>query len=144
MWITTSQIYPNVIVPGYRFNATVWLRIHWNVSSYSITMLYNSTQLRCTRAGFTASTSSDYMAGHGRTALWLSIDGHGKGTIVAEEWYNSMDIPGPHTGSLIWAEFEALERGRSTLAIDPQTWVSDSLLNYVYFVANNCTIDLNR
>jgi hypothetical protein len=151
MWITTSEMDPSLIMPGYRFNATVWLKMSWDVQFYQLTMLFDSAQIKCIRAGFTGSTSSAYMAGKGATFEYVKIDdasNGGNGNIVATELCNGNEyIPGPHTGSLIWAEFEVTKIGRSFLSISKQsseTYVSGIFQNFANFQINKCTIDLNR
>jgi hypothetical protein len=115
MWVEPSSVTfdtSNASV-GTKFNVTVWLNMTENVFAYQIAMLYNRTQLKCTRAAFTAVTTSMYMLGHGTTASGsppvIDTSFLGNGSVLASESCTGSDlIPGPHNGSLIWAEFQVL------------------------------------
>jgi hypothetical protein len=115
MWVEPSSVTfdaSNASV-GAKFNVTVWLNMTENVFVYQIAMLYNRTQLKCARAAFTAVTTSMYMLGHGTTASGsppvIDTSFLGNGSVLASESCTGSDlIPGPHNGSLIWAEFQVL------------------------------------
>jgi hypothetical protein len=115
MWVEPSSVVfdtSNASV-GTKFNVTVWLNMTKDVFAYQIAMLYNRTQLKCTRAAFSAVTTSMYMVGHATTASGsppvIDTSFLGNGSILASESCTGTDvIPSPNSGSLIWAEFQVL------------------------------------
>ena len=130
---------------GYRFNITVWLNMSQDIFSYQIGLLYDHTQLKCTRAGFTDGGTSQYFTGHYSTALIAINMELGNGSIMAFECCLGQDcIRGPHVGSLIWAEFEVLtvpsegEKLSSKFDINTEqpknTWIC-------YCDPNSCNLD---
>jgi hypothetical protein len=115
MWIEPPSVVfdtSNASV-GTKFNVTVWLNMTKDVFTYQISMLYNRTQLKCTRSAFTGVTTSMYMVGHATTASGsppvIDTSFLGNGSILASESCTGTDnVTGPHSGSLIWAEFQVL------------------------------------
>jgi hypothetical protein len=111
MWIEPSRVSlpKNLAAVGYRFNVTIWLNMTQNIYGYQIALLYNRTQLKCDRVGFTDGRTSVYFEGH-FSAENMVIDGSlGNGSIEAWEGCMGSDyVSGPHVASLIWAEFEVL------------------------------------
>jgi hypothetical protein len=145
MWVEPSSVTfdaSNASV-GAKFNVTVWLNMTEDIFAYQIGMLYNRTQLKCARAAFTAVTTSNYFSGHSTSAPPPVIDTSflGNGSILASESTLGSDlIPGPHNGSLIWAEFQVLvvpTAGNLTSNFDistrysATTWVKDPDLNKI-------------
>jgi hypothetical protein len=111
MWIEPSRVSlpKNLAAIGYRFNVTVWLNMTQNIYAYQIALLYNGTQLKCDRAGFTDGGTSEYFTGHYSTAMIAIDGGMGNGSLMAFEGCVGSDyVSGPHVASLIWAEFEVL------------------------------------
>ena len=145
MWVEPSSVAfdaSNASV-GTKFNVTVWLNMTENIFAYQIGMLYNRTQLKCTRAAFTAGTTSTYYSGHATSAPPPVIDTSflGNGSVLASESCLGEDnVTGPHSGSLIWAELQVLvvpTAGNLTSNFDistrysATTWVKDPDLNKI-------------
>jgi len=113
MWVEPSSIVfstTNASI-GTEFNVTIWLNMTEDIFAYQIGLRYNRTQLMCTRANYTAGATSDYFKGHTTISPAPSIDGDilGNGSVLAFETVLGYDnITGPHSGSLIWAEFKIL------------------------------------
>ena len=111
MWVMPSRVglSKELASIGYRFNVTVWLNMTQNIYAYQIALLYNGTQLKCDRAGFTDGGTSEYFTGHYSTAMIAIDGGMGNGSLMAFEGCVGSDyVSGPHVASLIWAEFEVL------------------------------------
>jgi hypothetical protein len=139
MWVEPSSVAfgPSNASVGTKFNVTVWLNMTEDIFAYQIGMLYNRTQLKCARAAFTSVSTSMYMLGHSTSAPPPVIDTSflGNGSILASEsCLGSDNVTGPHSGSLIWAEFQVLvvpTAGNLTSNFDistkysATTWVKD-------------------
>jgi hypothetical protein len=112
---------------GFKFNVTVALNFTENAFAWQAVIYYNSTQLNCTRVGPTAPPSSDFMTGHSTTftkainpGSYPPVNGtppvHGtpevnatlQAVLVAETCSSPDFVPGPHSGTLFWAEFQIL------------------------------------
>jgi hypothetical protein len=114
MWVEPSSLtfteYNGSI--GRLFNITVWLNItSANVLNYQIALLYNRTQLRGVRGGFTNGTTSQFMQGHITSTAGPTIDTSflGNGSVLAFETCLGLDfIPTPRAESLVWLEFEII------------------------------------
>lgn len=147
MWVEPSSIVfstTNASI-GTEFNVTIWLNMTEDIFAYQIGLRYNRTQLMCTRANYTAGATSDYFKGHTTISPAPSIDGDilGNGSVLAFETVLGYDfIPGPHSGSLIWAEFEILTVpvwGNLTSKFDissaypTRTWVWDPIKKNLAF-----------
>jgi hypothetical protein len=143
MWVEPSLVSVPGIV-GFKFNITVAMNITENVFAYQIGLLYNRTQLMCIGAGYTAGATSTYFAGHTTNSPPPVIDTGelGNGSVLASESLLDNDfIPGPHTGSLIWAEFQILQAPSASQTFNgtfdiaslypAKTWVEDPNLNNV-------------
>ena len=112
MWVepAASNFSTATTSVGFKFNVTVAMNITENVFAYQVAMHYNRTQLKCIRAAVTAPPTSEYMSGHATTS-GISIDGgaYGNGSVVVAETCSGSDfIPGPHSGTLFWAEFQIM------------------------------------
>jgi hypothetical protein len=117
MWIEPSNygFDTNNASVGTMFNVTVAMNFTEDVFAWQVVMYYNATQLNCTRVGATAPPTSDYMAGHSTTfskainpGAYPPLNGSLQ-SVLASETASSPDfIPGPHNGTLFWAEFEIL------------------------------------
>jgi hypothetical protein len=147
MWVEPSPIVfstTNASI-GTEFNVTVCLNMTEDVFAYQIGLHYNRTQLMCNRANYTAGATSDYFKGHKTISSTPVIDGAilGNGSVLATETVYGPDfIPGPHNGSLIWAEFEILAApawGSLTSKLDisseypTRTWVWNTTKNNLAF-----------
>ena len=111
MWVEPASVVfgPANATVGTKFNVTVAMNITQNVFTYSIGMKYNRTTLKANRAGFTQPPTSNYMTGHTTVPSGPVIDTSYllNGSILASEACSSADyIPGPHSGTLMWVEFE--------------------------------------
>jgi PKD repeat protein len=151
MWVEPSTITLNNVTGyvGMKFNVTVWLNMTENIFGYEIALHYNRAQLMCTRAKFTAGTTSNYFAGHYTEISGPVIDTSylGNGSVLAFESCEASDyIPGPNNGSLIWAEFQILtvpSSGNFTSSFDitseypDNTWVKDPNLNLLSITTYN-------
>ncbi|MGD0029334.1 MAG: hypothetical protein ABSC91_10400 [Candidatus Bathyarchaeia archaeon] len=139
MWVEPNQ---SIYGAGSKFNITLWLNMTENIYGWQICLLYNRTQLMCTRAGFTNGITSDYFNGHVTVSVQPVIDTgtFGNGTIMTYEGCLGQDfISGPKSASLMWAEFQVLiatggnfssKFDISTLYPD-WTWVQDTDLNKI-------------
>jgi hypothetical protein len=121
MWIEPNQ---SACAIGNRFNVTVWLNITEDVFGCQVALLYNRTHLMCTRANHTS--TGNYFEGHGvdipSNSPRIDTSFLGNGSLLAYEGCLSLDfIAGPHSGTLIWAEFEVLTLGNSTLDLTTET-----------------------
>ncbi len=151
MWIEPSSLVfdtTNASV-GQTFNITVWMNITENVFTYQIGLHYNRTQLKATRAGYTAGATSDYFKGHTTSSPPPVIDGGSLGNASVlgfESLLGSDFIQGPHSGSLMWTEFQILivpTTGSLTSKFDisteavggANTWVLDESLFNIAFTA---------
>ncbi len=142
MWVEPNILltFDNATV-GSRFDITIWLNVTENVIAYQIGLFYNRTQLTCTQAGFT----DDFMGSppHGLSKSGPVIDGGlmGSGSLLICEECNGGDyVQGPHSGSLIWAEFQVLTEPESHANLTSKfdfsaryTWVWDPDLNIIPF-----------
>jgi hypothetical protein len=113
MWVEPSSVTFDVLNAsvGQKFNVTVWLNMTEDLFSYQIAMHYNRTLLKCTQAKFTAGGTSNYFSGHATVSPTPNIDtsSAGNGSILACEACLGDDfVAGPHSESLIWAEFQIL------------------------------------
>jgi hypothetical protein len=151
MWVNPSNVtFTNANASiGTRFNVTVWLNMTEDIFAYQVALHYNRTQLNCTRAGYTAGSTSNYFVGHAVTAPAPVIDTSslGNGSVLASESLLGDDIiPGPHSESLIWMEFKILTvpaSGNLTSKFDitteynhkpaRRTWIEDPSLNDLDF-----------
>jgi len=112
MWVEPSS---NTFVTGMlnatvgqRFNVTVWLNMTEDIYAYQVGMHFNTTQLNCTRAGYTNGAASSYFKGHTTASPGATID-NVRGTVLMFETVLGLDfIPGPRNDSLLWAEFSIL------------------------------------
>jgi uncharacterized membrane protein YdcZ (DUF606 family) len=143
MWVEPSTITLNNVTGyvGMKFNVTVWLNMTEDVYGYQIALRYDRTQLKATRARFTAGSTSNYFAPLITSAPAPAIDTSflGNGSVLAFESCLGDDlVPGPKNGSLIWIEFQILEMpvsGNLTSSFDittqypKSTWVKDPDLN---------------
>jgi len=118
MWVEPSSInLPTTTPVGYKFNVTVYLNVTTDDTfMYQIALIYNRTQLRCVRGGFTGTPplpgmsplSSEFMSGF-ITTKDIKIDTSflGNGTVlVYEALTGSEKVLPPKAASLIWLEFE--------------------------------------
>lgn len=136
---------------GYRFNVTVWLNMTQNIYSYQVGLLYNRTQLKCDRAGFTGDGTSEYFTGHySCTEMRIDTSYLGNGSVFAGECCIDSDcIVGPRAGSLIWLEFEVVAAPPSNMSFtsmfdintksedESQTYVQDCNLNLMNLALHN-------
>lgn len=114
MWIEPSSIFLTTANPahtiGYRFNVTLFLNVtREDTYAFSIVLMYNRTQLKATRANFTAPPTSEFMEGH--TTITVNLIDHpelGNGSVYAGETLLGVDFIPPHCASLFWIEFEVL------------------------------------
>jgi PKD repeat protein len=141
MWVEPSS---SVFSALANFNVTVWMNITENVFAYQVDLLYNSTQLNCTRAGYTAGGSSNYFKGHVTVSPPPVLS---TGSVLAFESLSGSDmLQGPHCDSLVWAQFQILTAptsGNFTSEFDisteypTNTWVLDPNLNNIPIVPYN-------
>jgi hypothetical protein len=151
MWVEPSSIVftsTNASV-GTTFNVTVWLNMTEDIFAYQVALKYNRTELMCVGAGYTAGATSEYVTGHTTSSPPPVIDSHvlGNGSVLASESLLDNDnVTGPHSGSLIWAEFSILMMpvsGNLTSTFDitstypSRTWVEDPNLNNIDFTTFN-------
>lgn len=113
MWIEPYSVYfTNNATLGTKFNVTVAMNITGDVFSYSVGMHYNRTYLKATKAGFTDPPTSNYFTGHPTTLGGPIIDTSYllNGSVLASETCSGTDyIPGPHSGTLIFVEFQIMK-----------------------------------
>jgi hypothetical protein len=139
IWVEPSSVYftPSNDSVGTKFNVTVWLNMTEKVFNYQVALYYNRTQLMCTRGGYTGVPGSQFATGHTTSAVGPQIDTSylGNGSVLASETCLAPDfVAGPHSGSLIWMEFEIMivpASGNVTSTFDlsttttsGDTWVS--------------------
>ena len=123
MWIEPSSVSLTTANPahkiGYKFNVTAYLNVTTdNTFMYQIALIYNRTQLRAVRAGFTGiippppflpePLSSEFMSGF-ITTKDIKIDTSflGNGTVLVYESLTGTEkVLPPKAASLIWLEFE--------------------------------------
>jgi hypothetical protein len=132
MWVEPANVtLSNCTVSlGFKFNITIWLNItSTNVWGYQIALLYNRTQLKCTRAGWTRDATSAFMEGHDVVHVGPVIDTSffGNGSIAAYECCRGYYyVTVPNANSTLWAEFEIIampsENGSLSSKFDITTW----------------------
>jgi hypothetical protein len=151
MWVEPASVGfgPANATVGTKFNVTVTMNITQNVFTYGVGMKYDRTTLKVSKAGFTKPPTSEYMTGYATTASGPVIDTSylQNGTILASESCSGMDfIPGPHSGTLIWIEFEfvqvptpgqTLPFNISRYVNQGDTTVADDYLNTLTFTAHD-------
>jgi hypothetical protein len=113
MWVEPSTVTFNGAngTLGTTFNVTVSLNMTETIFSWQMVMHYNRNQLKATNAGYTAGGTSEYCAGHTTISPAIVIDGsaYKNGSVLASESLEDSDtIPGPHSGTLIWVEFQIM------------------------------------
>jgi hypothetical protein len=128
---------------GTTFNVTIWLNMTEDIFAYQVGLKYNRTQLLCTRAGYTAGATSVYFQGHTTSSPPPTIDSGalGNGSVLAFETVLGTDnVTGPHSGSVVWAEFSILMVPTSgiltskfdiTSTYPKKTWVEDPDLIFI-------------
>lgn len=112
MWVAPSRVSlpKDLATLGYKFNATVWLNMTQNIRAYQVVLVYNRSQLKCDRVGFTDGRTSVYFEGH-YSCEDTAVDtgAFGNGSFEAYECCVGSDyISGPRVASLVWAEFEVV------------------------------------
>jgi len=146
MWVEPSSNtfvtgMPNATV-GQRFNVTVWLNMTEDIYSYQVDMHFNTTQLNCTRAGYTNGATSSYFKGHTTASPGATID-RVRGTVLVFETCLGLDfIPGPRNDSLMWAEFAILiapTTGNLTSLFDISTEYGTSSRANTWVLASDAT-----
>jgi hypothetical protein len=147
MWVEPSSVtysLDNATI-GTKFNVTVWLNIaSANIFGYQFGLMYNRTQLRGARGGFTAGSTSKFMELHDTQASGPIIDTSflGNGSVVVFESCKGDDkITVPNENSTAWVEFEIMllpEAGKTitstfdiTSTYPDRTWAQDENLNKV-------------
>jgi len=116
MWVepSASSFNTNTTSVGFKFNVTVAMNFTEDVFAWQAVIYYNATQLNCTRVGPTAPPTSDFMTGHGTTFSKAISPGSYppigdlKSAVAAETCSNPDFAPGPHSGTLFWAEFQIM------------------------------------
>jgi len=117
MWIEPSinNFDPSNTNVGFKFNVTVAMNFTGDTFAWQAVIYYNATQLNATRVGATAPPSSDFMTGHSTTftkiinsSSYPVVNGSLQSVLVAETCSAPDFVPGPHSGTLLWAEFEIL------------------------------------
>jgi len=94
---------------GDLFNITVSANISETIFGWQVALLYNRLWLRCLKAGLTAGTTSMFFLGHTTVSWGPMIDTSflGNGSILTSESLLDGDSQtGPHSGTLMWAEFQ--------------------------------------
>lgn len=148
MWVEPSSNIFNTVNGsiGQKFNVTVWLNLTENIFAYQVKLLFNATQLNCTRAAYTAGGTSNYFKSHSTSSPPAVIDTVGGSVIAFETCLGDDFVAGPRNASLIWAEFAIRAvpmSGNFTSALDistpypGDTWVWDPDLNNVNFATFN-------
>ena len=116
MWIEPKNTVfdTNTTSVGFKFNVTVAMNFTEDTFAWQAVLYYNATQLNCTRVGGTGGSTSEFMTGHATTfsrALnpgSYPPKGDLKSVVVAETMMSPDSVPGPHSGTLFWAEFQIL------------------------------------
>jgi hypothetical protein len=148
MWVEPSSNIFNTVNGsiGQEFNVTVWLNLTENIFAYQVKLLFNATQLNCTRVAYTAGGTSNYFKSHSTSSPPAVIDTVGGSVIAFETCLGNDFVAGPRNASLIWAEFAIRAvptSGNFTSALDistpypGDTWVWDPDLNNVNFATFN-------
>jgi len=161
MWVEYGSYVLNTVTAtsGDRFNITVSLNMTADVFAYQIGLLYNRTWLKCTKAGYTAGTTSMYMLGHATTEAGnppvIDTSFLGNGSILVSGGCTGSDyIPAnatnPHSGTLIWAEFQIMKvpnKGETFLGkfdistkYNATTWVQDPGLSKIAITPDDSDI----
>jgi len=117
MWIEPKDtvFYTNTTSVGFKFNVTVAMNFTGDTFAWQAVIYYNATQLNCTRVGATAPPTSEFMTGHSTTftkainpGAYPPVNGTLKSVLAAETMFAPDFAPGPHSGTLFWAEFQIL------------------------------------
>jgi hypothetical protein len=115
MWVEYGLYALDTVAAGVgdKFNITVSMNITQDVFFYQIGLLYNRIWLKCTRAGYTAGTTSMYFLGHATTEAGnppiIDTSFLGNGSVLVSGGCTGTDnVTGPHSGTLIWAEMQIM------------------------------------
>lgn len=116
---------------GTMFNVTAWTNI--NVSSYTwqVKVLFNTTFLQCSAAGYTAGGTSQFFAGHTTIPITANIDNATGYALIGESLLGADSKPAGN-GSLAWFEFELIAAPNATFTpLTASFDISSSDDNYV-------------
>jgi len=111
MWIEPGYIkfYTNTTEPCHKFNITVWLNVTSdNFFIYQVKLLYDSSWLNATRAGFAEPPTSQFCEGHTTVATGPDLSTAGE-VFFGETLLGTDVIAPPRVGSLVWIEFHILK-----------------------------------
>lgn len=106
MWIEPSSIDLTTATAGYTFNITLALNISstYSVGVWQAKVLFNTTYLKATRAGYTNGTKSDWLKGLIPVTGEPAID-NVTGSVLVGESLLGLPVPSPGAGTLSWMEF---------------------------------------
>jgi hypothetical protein len=147
MWMEPKWIDPSTSA-GTRFNVTVWLNVTTdNVFGYQVALLYNRTQLECTRANFTDDFMDSPPSGL-QNSLRIDTSELGNGSIIAFQSCKGDEfITTPKCGTLIWIEFQVISTPlTSNIDISTEyplkTWVQDPNLMVIPMSVHDALVSI--
>jgi hypothetical protein len=133
LWIEPSTTVLNIseVDLGYKFNLTAWINLTETSFTWQIALLYDSTYLQATRAGYTAGSTSMFFAGQTTIPVSPILTND---TVMFGESLIGSDSKSPGSGSLCWIEFSLQSKTPANLTINFQeadTYALDPNLNTI-------------
>ena len=108
LWIEPSSIDGGAVGLHGKFNVTVWVNLTVPSYTWQVKMLFNTTQLRAIRAGYTAGPVSDFFQGLTTVPVTPVIDNTAGFVLHGESLMGAIQRD-PGYGSLFWVEFEVIK-----------------------------------
>lgn len=122
MWVEPATLNFNTTSAnvGDKFNVTLWASTVSDVFTWQATVLFNTSQVKADRGGYTAGSTSQWFAGHSTTIVNVVIN-NANGMATGGETLFYPDVVSASSGSLMWVEFEI------KIAPDPGTTLTSNL-----------------
>jgi len=150
IWIEPSQIDLTNYLSGDRFNITVWLNLAEPSYAWQIMLIFNSTILKATNAGYTAGATSQFFEGLPTLAVepvFGPLNATHSYVLYGESLMGGIQRD-PGMGSLCWIEFELIEKPDEPyighLVLEEQdTCVLNLHLEYIWLNRYGCVYTFN-
>jgi peptidoglycan/xylan/chitin deacetylase (PgdA/CDA1 family) len=116
IWIDPALVSVTKESIGYEFNVTAWTNMSVSSFKWQVTMLFDPTFLRATRAGYTSGSTSQFLAGHSTVPVSPIFT---SSSVSTGESLIGSDSRPAGSGSLCWVELELVSLPNNTiLSID--------------------------
>lgn len=127
MWIDPPTLnFTTNGATGSKFNVTVYGNVNVTTFTYQCMLHFDPSQIVCDRAGYTATATSQFFAGHTTFPVPVVIN-NATGSVTSGETLLSPDSKASGDGSIMWVEFTIISAPptngtlSSTLYVDPST-----------------------